>query len=89
MYDAKKAKVDETAVRFNRLLAAEDPGAGEAGTEYLTALTDLIQSFNSGPAADPRIMGMDTTGELTRTDDHVAWAEQERHRVRKELRELR
>lgn len=89
MYDGKKAKIDETASRFNRLLENRDPDARSAGEEYLAALTDLIQSFNTGPAADERVMDVDTTGELTRTEERVEWAEQERHRVRKALRDLR
>lgn len=89
MYDEEKAKIDEKASRFNRLLKDRDPEARSAGEEYLAALTDLIQSFNTGPAADERVMEVDTTGELSRTEDRVEWAEKERHRVRKAMRDLR
>lgn len=89
MYDAKKASVDEAARRFDRLLGERDPEARAAGEKYLDALTDLIDTFTSGPAADSRVMELDTTGELARTEDHVAWAERERHRVRKAMRDLK
>jgi hypothetical protein len=88
MYDAEKARVDEAARRFQRLVDRGDPDARAAGEDYLDALTDLIQAFDSGPGAEVRVMELDTTGALTRTEDHVAWAEGERHRVRKALRDL-
>jgi hypothetical protein len=89
MYDSKKASVDDAARRFERMLEERAPEARAAGEHYLDALTDLIDTFSAGPAADSRVMELDTTGELSRTEDHVAWAEQERHRVRKAMRDLR
>ena len=88
MYDSKKATVDDARRRFDSLLDQRAPEARGAGERYLDALTDLIDTFSSGPAADARVMELDTTGELSRTEDQVEWAEQERHRVRRAMRDL-
>ena len=88
MYDAKKARVSEERERFNRLADDGLPGARAAGEAYLASLADLIDTFHDGPAADPRVMEADTTGELSRTEDEVASAEQERHRVTRKLRDM-
>lgn len=88
MYDAKKDRIQRLQDRFEEELKERSTAARPAAEEYLKALTEMIRSFNDGPAADPRVPAMDTTGELDRTEDYVAWAEAERHRVRRALRDI-
>lgn len=88
MYDAKKARIDELRVRFDEEIAKRSPEARKIGGEYLDALTEFVRAYNDGPAGDPKVAAMDTTGTLNRVEDHAEWAEQERHRVRGALKDI-
>jgi hypothetical protein len=85
MYEAKKADIDAMRVRFDKELEGKLPGTRATGDEYLKLLTDFIDTFEGGAGADSRLRDLDTTGELDRLDDQSAWAEQERHRVRRAM----
>jgi hypothetical protein len=89
MYEAKKDRIDRLHTRFDREVADRDPMARRTGQEYLEALSDFIRTYDDGPAGDPKVAGVDTTGELTRVEEQAAWAEQERHRVRRALNDVR
>lgn len=88
MYDAEKATIEALRLQFDRQVAARQPEARTTATEYMAALTAFVDAFNNGPGADPHQMGDDTTGALNRIEDHVVWAEAERHRVRKALNSI-
>jgi hypothetical protein len=87
MYEAKKAQIDVLRTRFERQAAEHSPDLQRTATEYLDVLSDFVTTFNEGAGADPRLMGLDTTGELNRIEEQAAWAEQERRRVRKVITE--
>lgn len=88
MYAENRAEIERLGKEFEKLAAGRAAGARPAGEEYMKALGTLIDAYDGGPAADPRLTDLDTTGELQRVDEYVAWAEQERHRVRRALRDL-
>ena len=88
MYERRKAEIDELRKRFDMELAERSVHARDTGARYLEMLTDLIRTVDEGPAADPRLSGIDTTGELSRVEDFEAWAEEERHRVRRALTDI-
>ena len=88
MYERRRDEIEELRVRFDRDLAERSPAARTTGKEYLEALGALIQTVEEGPAADPQLSGLDTTGELIRADEFEQWAEQERHRVRRALTDI-
>jgi hypothetical protein len=75
--------------RFDREVEGRQPGARSTGEEYLGMLSALIDKVEEGPVADPRIAELDTTGELNRVEEFEAWAEQERHRVRRALADIK
>lgn len=85
MFDAEKATIETLRLEFERQVAAREPEARTTATEYMAALTAFVDAFNDGPGAHPREMSHDTTGTLSRIEDHVVWAEAERHRVRMAL----
>ncbi len=85
MYDSERAGLEEMRARFDRAAAERAPDTRAVADEYLAALTEFIRTFDSGPAADPTIAQEDTTGQLGRLEDFAAWAEAERHRVRRAL----
>jgi hypothetical protein len=89
MYESKKDDIDRLRRRFERDAAQRAPEARRAGEEYLQALTDFIRIYDEGPAGDPMVSGVDTTGELSRVEEQAEWAEQERHRVRRALNDIR
>ena len=88
MYAENRAEIDRLGKDFESQLKERAPTARAAGEEYLEALTTFIDAYNKGPAADSHLIALDTTGELTRVEEYVAWAEQERHRVRRAMLEL-
>ena len=88
MFDDKKAAIEAVRTRFEHEMHLRSVGARGAGEDYLSALADLIQSFDDGPASDPRLLAIDTTGQLRRAEEFVAWAEAERHRVRRALADV-
>ena len=88
MYDAEKARLEEMRARFDRAAAERAPDTRRIADEYLAALTEFIRSFDDGPAADPVVAQEDTTGQLGRLEDFEAWAEAERHRVRRALMDV-
>jgi hypothetical protein len=89
MYEANKSRIDDIRRRFDDEVAARSPASEGTAREYLEALTDFVDAYNHGPGADPRLVGLDTTGQLGRTEDEVEWAEAERRRVRKMLSGIR
>ena len=88
MYAENRAEIDRLGKDFERQLSERASTARTAGEEYLGALTALIDAYNDGPAAEPQLLALDTTGELKRVEEYVVWAEQERHRVRRSLLDL-
>jgi hypothetical protein len=88
MYDVKRARIDQLQNRYRRQSTQRSPDLRQTAEEYVDALSDYIDTFNSGPGADSRLMGLDTTGELARMEEHAAWAELERRDVRRVLSEL-
>jgi hypothetical protein len=88
MYEAKKDRIETLRRRFEDELAARSPGTRDVAQEYLDALTDFVRTYNDGPASDPAVAGVDTTGQLARVEEHATWAEQERHRVRRALNDI-
>ncbi|HEX8433132.1 MAG TPA: hypothetical protein VF625_17725 [Longimicrobium sp.] len=82
MYDAEISTMEQCRVRFEREHASGDSGARATAAEYLASLGAFVDAFNNGPGADAYRMGHDGTGTLKRVEDHVVWAEAERHRVR-------
>lgn len=89
MYDSKKARMDAARARFDRQASEGSPDLYQTAKEYLEILSDFIRTFNDGPGADPRLMALDTTGELRRMEEQAEWAEDERRRVRRVLAECR
>jgi hypothetical protein len=85
MYDRRRNEIDAMRARFDREVEGKQPGARATAEEYLRMLTDLIETVDSGPVADPQIADLDTTGELNRAEEFEEWAEKERHRVRKAI----
>ena len=85
MYEHAKSRIDEIRRRFEADVDARSMNMEETGREYLEALTAFVDDYNHGPGADPRLVGLDTTGQLGRVEDEVEWAEDERRRVRKLL----
>jgi hypothetical protein len=88
MYDAKRDRIEALRQRFDEEIATRSPRARAVADEYLEALTDFVNSYNDGPAADPTLAGVDTTGQLARVEEHAAWAEQERRRVRHAMQQI-
>jgi hypothetical protein len=88
MFDAEIATMEECRVKFEKEFEARAPATRASGKGYIDALTAFVERFNKGPGADSRRMGSDTTGTLDRVEDHVVWAEGERHRVRKALNDI-
>jgi hypothetical protein len=82
MYDSEKATMEALRLELERQLADRAPEARATAMKYMNALAAFVDAFNEGPGADPRQMGHDTTGALTRIEDEVVLAEAERHRVR-------
>jgi hypothetical protein len=85
MYEENRAEIDQIKARFDRQIEQQSVEARRTADEYLTALGNFVEAFNNGPGADAHLMNEDTTGELHRVEDRVAWAELERHRVRRAL----
>ena len=84
MYDIKKDRIERLRVQFEEEAAKRSPDIQRVGDEYLNALTDFIRTYDEGPAGDPHTVSrIDTTGQLSQIEDQAAWAEQERHRVRR------
>ena len=88
MYVENHAEIESLRLRFDQEAGDHSPSRRITGDAYLVALTTFITAANAG-TADSRLSELDTTGELRRVDDYVAWAEQERHRVRHALQDVR
>ena len=88
MYERRKAEIDAMRERFDREVAGRQPGARSTAEEYLGMLTDLIDTVEEGPVADPKLNDLDTTGTLHRAEEFEEWAEKERHRVRRALSDI-
>ncbi|MEW5929621.1 MAG: hypothetical protein AB1941_19375 [Gemmatimonadota bacterium] len=89
MYDAERARLEELRARFDRAAAERAPDARAVADEYLEALTQFIRTVDSGPAADPAVAHVDTTGQVGKLEEVEEWAEGERHRVRRALADFR
>lgn len=74
--------------RFDREVEDRLPSARATAEEYLGMLSELIDTVEEGPVADPNLTNLDTTGSLTRAEEFEAWAERERHRVRRALADI-
>lgn len=72
MYDAERARLEELRARFDRAAAERGPDARTVADEYLAALAQVIRAVDSGPAADPAVAHVDTTGQVGRLEE---WAE--------------
>ncbi|HEV2124530.1 MAG TPA: hypothetical protein VGW38_17385 [Chloroflexota bacterium] len=88
MYDAEKAHLEELRERFDREFEVRSTQARPVGEEYLGEIDGFLRVVNHGPAADPQIAGLDTTGELSRTEEYAAWVEEEQRRVRRALHDV-
>ena len=88
MYERRKAEIDAMRERFDREIAGRQPGARSTAEEYLGMLTELIDTVEQGPVSDSNLAGLDTTGSLARAEEFEAWAEKERHRVRRALTDI-
>jgi hypothetical protein len=88
MYEVEQASVEQFRLKFAQQVEAGEPSARATGSAYMVALGTFVDAFNNGPGADSQRMGSDTTGMLCRIEEHVVWAEGERHRVRKALSTL-
>lgn len=88
MYERRRNEIDTMRQRFDREVEQRDTGARATGEAYLEMLNDFVDTAGSGPAADPAIANLDTTGTVTGVEDYEQWVESERHRVRRSLREL-
>ncbi len=88
MYDAWKARLEELRERFDSEFEMRSAQARQVGEEYLEAIDDFLRTFNDGPAADPQIAGLDTTGELNRNEEYAAWVQDEQRRVRHALYDI-
>lgn len=89
MYDAEKARLEEMRARFDRAVGEHAPDSRAVADEYLEALTQFIHSVDSGPAGDPDVAHVDTTGQVGKLEELEEWAEAERHRVRRALADIR
>ncbi len=88
MYEARKAHLEELRKRFDSEFEMRSTQARQVGEEYLEAIDDFLRTFNDGPAADPKISGLDTTGELNRNEEYAAWVQDEQRRVRHSLNDV-
>lgn len=88
MYDAEKAHLEELREKFEGEFATHSPQARPVGEEYLEEIGRFLRVVNHGPVADPQIAGLDTTGELHRTEEYAAWVEEEQRRVRRALHDV-
>ena len=89
MLDAKKARIEELKLRFNREFEERSPEVHSAGQEYLEALVGFLDTVDHGPVTDPNIASVDTTGTINRTEEYAEWVAQEHARVRRLMREVR
>ena len=87
MYAENHAEIESLQSRFDQEAGDHSPSLRITGDAYLLALTTFITAAGEG-TADSRLSDLDTTGEVRRVDDYVAWAEQERHRVRHALHDV-
>ncbi len=88
MYDARKAQLEELRKKFDGEFETRSTQARQVGEEYLEALDDFLRAFNGGPATDPQLTGLDTTGELHRTEEYATWVQEEQRRVRHSLNDI-
>ncbi len=63
MYDVKKDRIEQLRVKFEEEKEKRSPEARQAAREYLHALSDFVRTYDGGPAGDPVIARIDTTGE--------------------------
>lgn len=89
MYERRHAEIEHMRARFDQEVAESRPSARQTAEQYLGLLNDLITTVEEGPVADPQLLGLDTTGSLKEAEEFEAWAEAERHRVRRALAEIR
>lgn len=88
MYDARKARLEELKEKFDSEFEMRSTQARQVGEEYLEEIDEFLRVFNHGPAADPKLSGLDTTGELNRNEEYAAWVQEEQRRVRHSLSDI-
>jgi hypothetical protein len=88
MYDARKAQLEDLRKKFDSEFEMRSTHARQVGEEYLEEIEDFLRTFNDGPAADPNLAGLDTTGELNRNEEYAAWVQDEQRRVRHSLNDI-
>jgi hypothetical protein len=88
MFQDKKDSIDHARRRFEAELERRSPDARRVGEEYMESLEDYLRLFEHGPAADPQVARVDTTGQVRDTEDFADWVWKEARRVRGVLREL-
>lgn len=85
MFDAENARIEELRLQFEKQVQARLPTVRATATEYMAALTVLVDGYHAGPGALSSQMAHDTTGAANRMEADVVAAEAERHRVRRIL----
>jgi hypothetical protein len=88
MLNDKRSSIDLARRRFEAELERGSPLARRRGEEYMDSLEDYLKVFEHGPAADPRVARVDTTGQVHQTEDFADWVWSESRRVRGVLRQL-
>jgi transposase len=88
MFQDRKHLIDQARRRFERELTAGSANVRSSGEEYLARLSDYREAFEHGPAADPEVARVDTTGAVRETEGFADWVWQESRRVRHLLMEL-
>lgn len=88
MFEDKKARIHAAHLEFEAALAERSPGTHGLGEAYLRALDEYCDVYLAGPAADDRVRGLDTTGELKRVAEFSRWVVEERRRVRERIAAL-
>lgn len=88
MFDDHKAAIDRARRHFEEDVARRSPSARESADTYMRSLERYLDAFGRGPAADPHVAGLDTTGAINETEDYAEWAWRETRRVRDALAEL-
>jgi hypothetical protein len=88
MFGDKKSSIDHARRKFEAELERGSREARNRGEEYMDTLEDYLRTFETGPAADPRVARQDTTGQVHETEDFADWVWSESRRVRTLLRSL-
>jgi hypothetical protein len=88
MFDDRKDAIDRARRRFDSEMEHPSPDARRSAEEYMHSLEAYLAAFDRGPAADPRVARVDTTGMVEETEQYADWVWTEAHRVREAMRSL-